>query len=210
MAEVAAQNAASIKAAVTQLQVGIAQLEARRSRIVGEMNGATEAARDGLRESLENINGQIRDLDEQIAGLNRSLAAPLMVNSGSEAPPAIPVDPNIGIPENAMIVITVFTLAVLFPISLGVTRWLWKRGPKGGPVASAGPSPEVLERLSRMEHTMDSVAVEVERISEGQRFVTKLMNESGPKALGVGQAPAEMIKVPQGDDALRVSRERTS
>jgi hypothetical protein len=37
--------------------------------------------------------------------------------------------------------------------------------------------PEVLGRLERMEMAIDSIAVEVERISEGQRFTTKLLSE---------------------------------
>ena len=36
---------------------------------------------------------------------------------------------------------------------------------------------EVTQRLERMEHALDSVALEVERISEGQRFTTKLLSE---------------------------------
>jgi len=40
---------------------------------------------------------------------------------------------------------------------------------------------EVTDRLERMEQALDSVAVEVERISEGQRFTTKLLAErAGP------------------------------
>jgi len=37
--------------------------------------------------------------------------------------------------------------------------------------------PEVLMRLERMEQSIDSIAVEVERISEGQRFTTRLLSE---------------------------------
>lgn len=36
---------------------------------------------------------------------------------------------------------------------------------------------EVLNRLERMEQSIDAIAVEVERISEGQRFTTKLLSE---------------------------------
>lgn len=36
---------------------------------------------------------------------------------------------------------------------------------------------EVMSRLERMEAAIDSIAVEVERISEGQRFTTKLLSE---------------------------------
>ena len=36
---------------------------------------------------------------------------------------------------------------------------------------------EVTSRLERMEQAIDSIAVEVERISEGQRFTTKLLSD---------------------------------
>lgn len=32
-------------------------------------------------------------------------------------------------------------------------------------------------RLERMEHAVDAIALEIERISEGQRFTTKLLSE---------------------------------
>ena len=35
----------------------------------------------------------------------------------------------------------------------------------------------LVEKLERMEQAIDSVAVEVERISEGQRFTTKLLSD---------------------------------
>jgi hypothetical protein len=44
------------------------------------------------------------------------------------------------------------------------------------PVTPAIPL-EVAARLERMEQAIDSIAVEVERISEGQRFTTKLLAE---------------------------------
>jgi hypothetical protein len=37
--------------------------------------------------------------------------------------------------------------------------------------------PDVTDRLDRIERGLEAVAVEVERISEGQRFVTKLLAE---------------------------------
>ncbi|HET7565434.1 MAG TPA: hypothetical protein VFJ96_10590 [Gemmatimonadaceae bacterium] len=36
---------------------------------------------------------------------------------------------------------------------------------------------ELAERLEHMEHAIDAIAIEVERISEGQRFTTKLLSE---------------------------------
>jgi hypothetical protein len=33
------------------------------------------------------------------------------------------------------------------------------------------------ERLARVEQAVEAIAIEIERVSEGQRFVTKLLNE---------------------------------
>ncbi|HJR62937.1 MAG TPA: hypothetical protein VJ803_04500 [Gemmatimonadaceae bacterium] len=43
---------------------------------------------------------------------------------------------------------------------------------------------EVTDRLERMEQAIDSIAVEVERISEGQRFTTKLLAEKSKQLEG--------------------------
>ena len=46
-------------------------------------------------------------------------------------------------------------------------------------------SPELQSRLERMEQALDSIAIEVERISEGQRFTTKLLAERSKNAEGL-------------------------
>ena len=48
---------------------------------------------------------------------------------------------------------------------------------------------EVMSRLERIEQAVDAIAVEVERISEGQRFTTKLLSEGrAGNALPAGSA----------------------
>ena len=39
------------------------------------------------------------------------------------------------------------------------------------------PDPELAERMERVERLMEVMAIEVERIGEGQRFVVKVMSE---------------------------------
>lgn len=58
---------------------------------------------------------------------------------------------------------------VLFPIARAIAR----RVDRGG-VNQKFPT-DVTQRLERMEHAIDSIALEVERISEGQRFTTSLL-----------------------------------
>ena len=48
---------------------------------------------------------------------------------------------------------------------------------------------ELSDRLTRLEQSVDAVAIEVERIGEGQRFMTRLFTEKGtPRAAGEGAA----------------------
>ena len=58
-----------------------------------------------------------------------------------------------------------------YPIVRAFTRRLEQK-----PIGTSVP-PDVAHRLERMEQALDSIAIEVERISEGQRFTTKLLSE---------------------------------
>jgi high-affinity K+ transport system ATPase subunit B len=41
----------------------------------------------------------------------------------------------------------------------------------------AARDPELVERLARVEQIVEATAIEIERISEGQRFTTRLLGE---------------------------------
>jgi hypothetical protein len=58
------------------------------------------------------------------------------------------------------------------PIARAIARRI-ERGTSGGG-GNALPN-DVSARLERMEHAIDAIAVEVERIAEGQRFTSKLL-----------------------------------
>jgi hypothetical protein len=69
-----------------------------------------------------------------------------------------------------------FTCAVVLAIGVPIARAYSRRmdAESKNPRLPA----EVTDRLERMEQALDSVALEVERISEGQRFTTKLLSEA--------------------------------
>jgi hypothetical protein len=48
--------------------------------------------------------------------------------------------------------------------------------------AGSAVPPEVAGRLERIEQAVDAIAIEVERISEGQRFTTQLLSEGRHQA----------------------------
>jgi hypothetical protein len=98
-------------------------------------------------------------------------------------------DSRSGMPMNAIVpILIVFTIFVLCPLALAAARSLWKRGS----MPRALPDRDTAARLERMEQAMDAIAIEIERVSEGQRFVTRLMAD-GRTALPVSNRQGEQV-----------------
>ena len=87
------------------------------------------------------------------------------------------MDAGIFVPLGAFAMITTIVIGV------PLVRGLVKRWEREG--AAPRVPAELQARLERMEQAMDAIAIEVERMSEGQRFVTRLLAErSGERAEG--------------------------
>jgi hypothetical protein len=82
---------------------------------------------------------------------------------------------DIVIPIAGMTMIVTLALGVPFMRAL-IRRW------ERQPLQPTVP-PEVTARLERIEQAVDAVAIEVERISEGQRFTTKLLSDRASESL---------------------------
>jgi hypothetical protein len=78
-------------------------------------------------------------------------------------------------PDGVWIPIVLFASLPIMAIGIPIARAYAKR--LGQQPHQTAVPPEVTARLERMELALDSIAVEVERISEGQRFTTKLLSE---------------------------------
>lgn len=72
------------------------------------------------------------------------------------------------------------------PLVIVQARKLWMRDS-----ATVAPtSGDTDHRLERIEQAIDAVAVEVERIAEGQRFVTKLLADRGQERASIPASQA--------------------
>lgn len=74
--------------------------------------------------------------------------------------------------DNDMVV-AIASMALSFGTLIVLFR-MWVTRGRTNPPTQIEP---VMDRLLRIEQTLDSVAIEVERISEAQRFATKLLAE---------------------------------
>jgi len=94
------------------------------------------------------------------------------VGIGSAVPDAPRYQPDVsGWQLVAVIGAVVFGIvAVLYLFLAPRRRFLW-----GAPTAEA--SGELADRMARIENAIESVAVEVERISEGQRFTSRILSD---------------------------------
>jgi hypothetical protein len=191
-----ARDLEALRARGAELSNQLNSATSRRKDVQRSLRSATGADKAGLEQRLGVLDARIARLEGDIDE-NGSQLSSLAANRTASSQPAFPGD-NFSrnrAMNNLVPIVVVFTLFVLSPIAVSISRMLWKRGslPRFAP-----QSPENTQRLERMEQAIDSIAIEIERVSEGQRFVTRLMSDR-QNALGVGQAPAQPIAVPLGE-----------
>ena len=69
---------------------------------------------------------------------------------------------------------------IFYPLTRALVRSMERK-------AMTSVPPEIGARLERIEQAVDAIAIEVERISEGQRFTTQLLGDTRKAgALGAG------------------------
>lgn len=180
------------KAQRNELNRQLSTLEEKRLSIArrlreGEVSGADKT---GLEGRLTELDGRISDMYKQIAAADAQVArAAAQPGAVVEPPPFTRNGPS----EDVVMMGLLVMMAVLLPVSIAFARRIWRRG-TNAPVG-ANLSPEMDERFSRLEQAMDAVAVEVERIGEGQRYVTKVLGAGAAEPLAL--RAREGIEVPR-------------
>jgi len=158
-----------------QQRVREAQQEVReaqqhvREATTADQRGAAEQEVFGAQE-------QVKEAEQALRQLERTTKSPPFVFTSQppfESPPMIPreaVDISIGF------FITCAVIIVGWPIARALGRRFERRG--APPAVDAG----MTDQLQRIEQAVEAIAIEVERISESQRFLAKLQEKS-PAAL---------------------------
>ncbi len=153
---------------------------AQRDALARQLQNPQVADRAGLQQQLQSVDQRILTLQEDIAANDQALASiPARMRIASTAHGGYFDSPSV-----AVITATtgLVTMAMLFPFAMLLARRLWRRqSAHPGSAISAEEWREGLDRMDRLETAVDTIAVEIERIGEGQRFITR--------ALGSGEAP---------------------
>ena len=170
-----AEDIIALRARRSELSNQLVSAAGRRSSLAAELNRTADpAARAGLESRIAVLDKRMIQLENDIAQTGQ------MLSSDAAARVAVTEQANspFGLDTNDVARISfAFFFLVGLPLAIGAARMMWKRSsrPIVPPITTASA-----ERLARLEQSMDAVAVEIERISEGQRFVTKLLSEKAP------------------------------
>ena len=188
-----------LKAQRRELGNQLENLEDRRrdlsQRLEEPMVGGAD--RKGLEQRITEIDQRISSIDKQIAESEAQIA------SAAAVPGAVVPDrpqPRQGPPEEVFVLAGIFFIIVLLPLSIALARRIWRRG-----VTAITQLPaELTERLTRLEQGMDAVAVEVERIGEGQRYMSRMFAEDASlRAISAGSAEPVEIKARESEAQYR-------
>ena len=161
-----AQQQAQREAQQAQREVQQAQREAQQAQV--EAQQAQREAQQAAQEAQREAQQAVRELQRELA------RAAARGRPGVQWPPFPGGGPQI--PEGAVIIsVAFFVMCAVIAIGLPIARAIARRSDRKGLAAPADT--ETRARLERIEQAVDAIAVEVERISEGQRFTTKIMSE---------------------------------
>ncbi len=157
----------------------------RREEVLREMRDATNAEHTGLQQRLDALDSRVVQIEADIAATERALtnASPAMLGAAAQAEEAAELarrqaEPPID--EDVIGIMAFMGMVLLIPIVIAHTRRIWKR-----PQPARALPPATEGRLERIEQAVEAIAVEVERVSEGQRFVTKLLSDTSRTPLSL-------------------------
>ena len=156
----------------TELSNQLTSAAGRREGLVKDLVGATGANRAGIEARIQQLDQRILQIEGDIASTGKLIAGA----RGATLQPASPSDGFNYMQIDLTAIVAILSVFVLAPLAVTYARNMWRKG--SVPKVDDQLARDNADRLARMESAVDSIALEVERISEGQRFVTKLLAET--------------------------------
>jgi hypothetical protein len=160
------------------------ELSARINKAINDalsQGGTNAERRQSIREAVDELKAEIQAAKEQ----GQSITIQPQFNPENVIPPQA-VDISI-----AFFVMMGFIIVGL-PLARAFARRMDRRG-------ETGSASEISPRLDRIEQAIEAIAIEVERVSEGQRYTTKAIADLRglPAANPVSGWPAGSAREPE-------------
>ena len=109
----------------------------------------------------------------------------ILVNPNEPGQPTVLIGPraaqNMIPPQAVDISIAFFIMIAVMVVGWPIARAFGRRIERRGQVATLDAG--TMEQLQRIEQAVDAMSIEVERISESQRFMARLQRDAGTQAL---------------------------
>ena len=164
-------------------------IQARATNAPAQAPPANADLRNDIRSAIQDANNAARDAAiaaqdaARAAGTNMGpvLVPPSPPGMGMTAPPGFEGG---GIPPQvADISIAFFVMCAVMVIGWPLARAFGKRIERRSEMATINPV--MADQLQRIEQAVDAMSIEVERISESQRFMARLQHSQSPERIGL-------------------------
>lgn len=185
------RDIAALKARRDELSNQLQSVDSRRSKLMSQLRQNPDpTATKGLQDRLALLDARQLQLETDLAQTGQQLTS---VPAGLIATTSAPAIYG-GLSSNQVMGLSVLSIIfVLFPLAVGVGKAIFRRSNK--PAIPPQVLTETAQRLEHLESSVDAIAIEIERISEGQRFVTKLLSDGqAAPLLGTGQRAPETVR----------------
>lgn len=189
-----AEEVQAIRIKLNDLRNELQDAATRRRTIADQLRNSDNRAAKGIEDRLQVLDSRIVQIEKDITAngllLRNAPAAALVAGTSQDPDPNIIIDK---ISEKIIPIVFIISVFVFAPFAFSISRFFWRRSSPSGRPALGDQAAQ--QRFDQLQQAVDTIAVEVERISEGQRFVTKLLADRDRPAVGGGAA--ESVRAPQ-------------
>jgi len=185
-----------LQARASELRIKSGDLEVQRDQIRRQRDEAKPADRPMYDKQFADVQHQFNVVQAEWGNVSAKMAELQHARDMMQAkeaqqvltiqPPPAPQDP---FDKAQLLGMETAGFVLLLPIVYALTRRIL-RGGRRAPAIDFESSP----RFQRMEQAIESIAIEVERIGEAQRFTTKLLSERHPEPVA-GHIPSAAAPV---------------
>jgi hypothetical protein len=171
-----ALNYAQLRTRQSELQDQRQGLANRRAAVARDYERASGANKEGIAARLAVMDRSLAQFESDLSAVGLAMV-PTRTTEVPYLPPINPRSQRRAGPEMFLMSVAVFlaTMLIAVPAAVRRAKRRWLRESSAAGTGSIGVGND---RLDRIEQAVDTIAVEIERVSENQRFMTRLMTET--------------------------------